>query len=95
MGYQPPKKPRTVPCEARARNGGLTVVTRPAPAGDGVNDPPMAPRMLKLFGIQDCHIRVQGKTRMGVNLARAMQAAHQRLLKVLSLIFVVFIVLYV
>ena len=90
MGYQPPKKPRTVPREARARNGGLTVVTRPAPAGVRANGPPIAPRMLKLIGIRNFHIGVQGKSRMGLNLARAMKAALQRLK---TMIFFVFIVL--
>ena len=79
LGYTPLKNPRTVPREARARNGGISVIIRPTPACVGINGPPMARRMLQLIGIRDCLLRVQRNTRMAVNLARVMNSALQRL----------------
>ena len=79
LGYAPFENPRTAPREVRGRNGGVTVVIRPAPSGVGISGPPMARRMLETIGIRDCLLRVQGNTRMGVNLARAMNSALQKM----------------
>ena len=53
MGNQPSNNPSAVRRGPRARNCGITVA-------------PMAPRMLKPIGTRDCHIRVQGNTRMAL-----------------------------
>ena len=66
---------RTLAHETRGRNGGITVIMRPAPMGVGINGPPMVRKVLSLIGIDDCLLRVKGNTRNGVNLARAINDA--------------------
>ena len=77
--YPPLNNPRTIPREARGQKGSLKIVIRPAPAGVGVNGPPMVRLMLRTIGVEDCLVRVQGDPRLGVNLARAMDSAIRRL----------------
>ena len=79
LGYPPLNNPRTIPREARGQKGSLKIVIRPAPAGVGVNGPPMVRLMLRTIGVEDCLVRVQGDPRLGVNLARAMDSAIRRL----------------
>ena len=71
--------PSTIPREARGEKWSLKVVIRPAPAGVGINGPPMVRLMLRTNGVKDCLVRVQGDPRLGVNLARAMDSAIRRL----------------
>ena len=69
------RNPRTLAHETRGRNGGITIIMRPAPTSVGINGPPMVRKVLNLIGIHDCLVRVKGNTRNGVNLARALNDA--------------------